>query len=140
MFLNKNKSTRKSTSLGMALALGAATLTGAAGITAATNYGVQPASAQTVNLSNASVGRQSATCITAYDHIDQYGRPYGARQTRCAGQSFSHSVDWDMFCWPYGYRLAYLTAGNRTVKYDNTSDHCMKVRTLTTIVMWSKKN
>lgn len=51
-------------------------------------------------VSNWRVDSASATCITAYDHIDQNGHPYGTRVVRCAGQQFPTNVDWDIVTWP----------------------------------------
>ena len=91
-----------------------------------------------VNLSNVSVASQSKTCITAWDHIDGNGRPYGKSQVRCSG-SFTHTVDWDMFCWPPGYQLRVMATSGKITK-DNTSDNCRKISTATTYVIWTVKD
>lgn len=85
------------------------------------------------------VGR-SATCLTAWDHIDMFGRPYGSRQVRCSGQTFPTTVDWDMVCWPAGYYLRWEYLSYPVGGTDRTADHCRKINTYSFIELASVRN
>lgn len=64
------------------------------------------------------VSSGSATCVTMYDHIDQYGRGYGKSMTVCDGL-FPTNVDWDIAYWPYGYKMYITTAGVTNIDSDS---------------------
>lgn len=80
----------------------AMTISGVAGVAAS-----PPEPAQAAWMGTYRVASWSSTCLSMYDHIDQYGNPYGTRVSRCPGQTFPTGTDWDYVVWSYGYKLRY---------------------------------
>lgn len=84
--------------------------------------------------------KSTRTCVTLWDHIDGNGRPYGKKVVVCGGKTAPTSVDWDMACWPNGYKLIYSPRGRWVPQTDNTSDNCHKFRTFSDVVMLTEKD
>ena len=70
------------------------------------------------------VQSNSSRALRAYDHIDQYGNPYGKSELRYAGQTFSRDTDWDIVTWAGKYACLRYNLNNTGWRTDcSTTGH-----------------